>query len=386
MKACAPALELTDVILEVGGAGMLSCMQCGTCTAVCPWPRVADFNPRYLLRQASLGLEGYEQEDLWRCVTCRTCVTRCPRGVDMIDVMRACRAVMLEAGTAPATYRGPLASLRSDGNPWGGDREKRGAWAEGLGLPAFAREHEYLWFTCCTEAYDPRNRKVARALGQVLQQAGVSFGILAGEESCCGDQARKMGAEDVYGDLKAANTELFRRRGAERVIVSSPHCLGVLNGDYREQVPVHALHYAQVLAGLVRAGKLTFGREVAGRVTYHDPCYLGRHAGEYDAPRDVLKAIPGLELVEMRHNRERSLCCGGGGGGLFLEVPREERLAVLRVQEAHETGARIIATACPYCTSMLEDAVKVLDLEGQIEVKDVAEICALSLPTTAERP
>jgi Fe-S oxidoreductase len=386
MKARSPALELTDVILEVGGAGLLACMQCGTCTAVCPWPRVSGFNPRYLLRQAALGLEGYEQEDLWRCVTCRTCVTRCPRGVDLIDVMRAGRAVMLEAGTAPPTYRGPLASLRSDGNPWGGDRAQRGGWAAGLALPAFTPAHDYLWFTCCTQAYDPRNRKVARALAEVLRQAGVSFGVLDEEGSCCGDQARKMGAEEVYAGLRAANLDLFRGHGVARVIVSSPHCLQAFNGDYATEVPVHALHYAQLLAGLLREGQLHLTREVAARVTYHDPCYLGRHAGEYEAPREVLRAVPGLELVEMRHSRETSLCCGGGGGGLFLEVPLEERLAILRVQEAQATGASIIATACPYCTAMLEDAVKVQGLEGAIEVKDLAELCALSLSSAAEQP
>jgi Fe-S oxidoreductase len=195
-------LELTDLILEVGGQDLQLCIQCATCTGVCPWPQVKVFSARQVIRLASLGLEGYEQEDLWNCVTCGSCVVRCPRGVNVVDVMRAARAVMLEGGTGPETYRAPLASLRGDGNPWSGDRSERTAWAEGLDLSRFDGEQDYLYFTCCTQAYDPRNRKVARALMTVLQRAGVSFGLLDNTESCCGDQARKVGAEDVFLELR----------------------------------------------------------------------------------------------------------------------------------------------------------------------------------------
>jgi Fe-S oxidoreductase len=367
-------LELTDLILEVGGADLQQCMQCGTCTGVCPWPPLRDFSPRLLLRQASLGLEGYEQEALWNCVTCNTCVVRCPRGIDLVDVMRATRAVMLEAGTFPDTYRGPLGSLRSEGNPWSGERRGRQAWAEGLDLPLFGPGTEYAYFTCCTQAYDARNRKVARALVRVLRRAGVSFGLLGDRESCCGDQARKVGAEEVYQKLRESNLALLSGRAAKRLIVSSPHCLQTFNRDYRADHPLEAVHYTQLLRDLVAQGKLVPARGPGARVTFHDPCYLGRHAGEYEAPRLVLGSIPGLELVEMERNREMSLCCGGGGGGLWMEVPRDQRFAVLRVQEALETGAGILATACPYCTIMLEDAVKILDAEERIQVRDIAEI------------
>jgi len=379
MPAVTPMLELTDLILEVGGQDIQLCMQCGTCTGVCPWPPLKVFSPRHVLRLAALGLEGYEQEDLWNCVTCNTCVIRCPRGVDLIDVMRATRAVMLEAGTFPETYRAPLASLRSDGNPWSGDRSERCAWAKGLDLPAFGPETEYLYFTCCTQAYDPRNRKVARALVGVLQQAGVSFGMLDETESCCGDQARKVGAEDVFLDLRGSNAALFQERGVRDVIVASPHCLQAFNRDYKEEVALSAVHYTQLLDRLVQEGKLRLERPVELVVTYHDPCYLGRHAGEYEAPRRLLRAIPGLDLREMPRNRENSLCCGGGGGGLWMDLPKEQRFAVHRVEEARATGATVIATACPYCTSMLEDAVKILDLEEEIQVLDVAELLSRSL-------
>ncbi len=380
MTAESPMLEITDLIVDAGGAELLECMQCATCTGVCPWPTVKQFSARTVIRLVSLGLEGYEQEDLWNCVTCNTCVLRCPRGIDVIEVMRATRAVMLESGAAPATYRGPLASLGSDGNPWQGDRDERYAWAEGLDLKPFDDTCDYLYFTCCTQAYDPRNRKVARDLVTVLQQGGLTLGVLGDKESCCGDQARKVGAEDVYQKLKQSNLKLMQKHGVKRALVSSPHCRQVMNLDYAREMELTADHYTQVLAKLIAAGKLTPSSEVALKVTYHDPCYLGRHAGEYEAPRQVLRAIPGLELLEMPRNREESLCCGGGGGGLWMDVPMEQRFAIQRVKEAKETGAQVIATACPYCTCMLEDAVKVLDLEEQIAVKDVAELLSQSLP------
>ncbi len=385
MPAVSPMLELTDLILEVGGSDLLTCMQCGTCTGVCPWPTVKQFSPREVIRLASLGLEGYEQEDLWNCVTCRTCVIRCPRGIDIIDVMRSARAVMLESGTVPETYRAPLASLRTDANPWSGNKSERYEWASDLDLPEFTADTDYLYFTCCSQAFDPRNRKVGRALIEVLRQAGVSFGVLGNEEACCGDQARKVGAEEIYGRLKNTNTKLFEDRNVRRVIVSSPHCLDVINRDYATELPVAATHYTQLLAKRIADGSLTPSQPFEHRVTYHDPCYLGRHSGEYEAPRAVLRSIPGLELVEMPRNRETSLCCGGGGGGLWMDVPKEQRFAVLRVREAKATGAEVIATACPYCTSMLEDAIKILDLEDDLEVKDVAEIVAQSLAPTGQR-
>ncbi|MBN1653149.1 MAG: (Fe-S)-binding protein [Deltaproteobacteria bacterium] len=382
MTAVIPMLELTDLILEIGGIDLLTCMQCGTCTGVCPWPTVKAFSPRRVIRLASLGLEGYEQEDLWRCVTCNSCVIRCPRGIDIIDVMRSTRSVMIEAGTYPQTYNAPLGNLRSEGNPWSGLRKDRASWSKDLALKPFDRDTEYLYFTCCTQAYDPRNRKVARALTWLLQKAGVDFGVLGEAESCCGDQARKVGAGDVYGQLREANLALFREHGVEKIIVASPHCMQAINLDYAGELPLTAIHYAQLLSRLIEEGALTPRTKPDATVTYHDPCYLGRHAGEYEAPRKVLRAIPGIEMVEMPRNRENSLCCGGGGGGLWMDVPTEERFAVLRIREAQEAGANIIATACPYCTSMLEDAVKVLDLEDQIAIRDIAELVYESVVET----
>ncbi len=384
MTVVSPMPELTDLILEAGGEELLRCMQCGTCAGVCPWPRVKQqFSPRQVIRYMSFGFEGYEEEDLWNCVTCNTCVSRCPRGIDLIEVMRAGRAVMLESGSGPRTFSGPLTSLRTEGNPWSGDRGERYGWASPGSIPDYSPDKEYLFFSCCTQSFDPRNRRVGQAMVSILQQAGVSFGSLGTAESCCGDQARKVGAQDVYEELESQNLALFEEHEVRNVIVASPHCLQTINREYAAKRKVHAIHYAQLFDKLVKSGKLALSRPVEAKVTYHDPCYLGRHAGEYEAPREVLRAVPGLTLLEMPRNRERSLCCGGGGGGLWLDVPAEERFSVLRVQEAIDTGAEVIATACPYCTAMLEDAIKNLDVEDSIRVLDLAELVAQSMSTEA---
>jgi Fe-S oxidoreductase len=352
MSAVNPMLEIADVVAEFGGDTLHICMQCGTCTGVCPWNLVISYSPRQILRQVSLGFEGSE-EAVWNCVTCNTCVVRCPRGIKLIDVFKAVRAVQLEAGASPESLAVPLGSMRGDGNPWGGKREERTQWAAGLEVPAFTPDHDYCFFTCCTLAYDPRNQQVGRALIQLLQRAGLSFGTLGTQESCCGDQARKVGADEVFQQLAGANIELFKERGVQRALVASPHCLNALTKDYGElDGALTSEHYTEVLDRLIADGRLKPAKPLEQIVTYHDPCYLGRHNGIYDPPRRVLQSIPGLKLVEMPRSREESLCCGGGGGGAWAEYPLEQRFAVLRVREALDTGAQVIATACPYCTLM----------------------------------
>jgi Fe-S oxidoreductase len=302
----------------------------------------------------------------------------------MIAVIRAVRAFLVKEGRVPDGLLAPLASLSRDGNPWDGKREERMAWAKNLDLPAFTPDHDYCFFTCCTLAYDPRNAKVGRALTGLLEAGGLSFGMLGTEESCCGDQARKVGAEDVFEKLAQANIELFQERGVQRALVASPHCLNAFRKDYPElEGFVASEHYAEVFDRLIADGRLKPAKAVDRTVTYHDPCYLGRHNGIYEAPRRVLRSIPGLKLVEMPHSGEDSLCCGGGGGGAWNEYPPEQRFAVLRVREALGTGAQVIATACPYCVRMLEDAVKSLGVEEQIVIQDVAELLAQSVGTRA---
>ena len=376
MSALSPCLEVVEAVLEEGGTTLNVCMQCGTCTAVCPWGLVRGFSPRKVIHQLSLGVEG-DEEAFWRCVTCNTCVDRCPRGVDTPDVMRAARAVMVATGSVPAALRGPLGCLRAEGNPFMADRSDRPKWQKGL-VPAYTAETEWLLYACCSQAFDPRGSKVARAVAKLLGAAGLSFGSLGEAESCCGDLALRTGDCAAFAGLRDRNAALYERAGVGRAVVTSPHCLDTLTKDY-ESRPGEVVHHTVLLARLLERAALAPRREVRAKVTYHDPCYLGRRAGVYEEPRAVLASVPGLELVEMPQNRQTALCCGGGGGGMWREAPVEERFAVLRVREARETGASVIATACPYCMAMFEDAVKVTGLEGELRVADVAELFAESV-------
>jgi Fe-S oxidoreductase len=284
------------------------------------------------------------------------------------------------SGRIPASLEAPLDSLKANGNPWNGVREQRLQWAGGPDLPVFTPEHEYCLFTCCTTAYDPGSRNAGRALLQLLAHAGINFGTLGAQESCCGDPAHQLGAGELSAGMVLYNTELFLQAGVKKLLTTSPHCLNAFKNDYTGLKGwVASEHYTELLDRLVHAGRLRPLREVAAAVTYHDPCYLGRRNGIYEAPRRVLQSIPGLTLVEMADSKENSLCCGGGGGGAWSDAPPRRRLGVLRVEQALESGAEVIATACPYCIRMLNDAIRALGVEDRIAVRDLAELLRQSV-------
>jgi Fe-S oxidoreductase len=373
-----PMVEVADLIVESGAESLDLCYQCGTCSATCPWNLVRDFRIRRVIGLAQLGLEGYEDHDLWVCATCNACVDACPRGVEIVDVVRAARAIIAETGAYPKTLRGAIGSVQSNGNPWMGDADRRMAWAEGLGAPAFGPEHEYAYFTCCSQAFDARNTRVARATLEALTAAGVSFGLLDGSERCCGDAVRKCGAEASFEGLSAHNLRAFREAGVEKLLVPSPHCMNTFTKEYGVGRPATVRHVLQVLHEQLEAGALRLRSPVEARVVYHDPCYLGRQNEVYDGPRALLRAVPGLQLLEFARARQDAVCCGGGGGQLWMETPVEERLAVLKVREALVMGAEVIATACPYCVSMFEDARTALGRDD-VRVVDVTEIIAQAL-------
>ena len=382
----APYPEVADMITDMGTEAKTLdlCYQCGTCSGVCPWNMTRDFRVRNIITLAQLGLEGYEGEDLWTCATCNACVEACPRGVEIVDVIRNVRSMLTDMGTNPETLRSMLGSVRSNGNPWSGDADKRYDWAKDDMPPELTKDKEYAYFTCCTQAYDPRNVKVGKAAIKVLGAAGVSYGVVGVEERCCGDAVRKSGGEEIFGDLARHNIKLFDRKGVKQLVVPSPHCLNTfkkeypaLGGNYK------VLHLVELLDQLIKDGKLELKRsvsstQVAKKAIYHDPCYLGRQNGIYDAPREVLKAVPGLELMEFHDNREDGICCGGGGGQLWMETPVEERLSVLKLKQAIDPGAEMLVTACPYCISMFEDAKTALDKED-FRIADVTEIVAEAL-------
>jgi len=375
------AVDVADVRAAVGET-FLSCLQCGTCTGACPWNLDASYNPRRILRELSLSCGSDQSVDraVWSCVTCNACGVVCPRGIKIVDVMQAVRALNVSTGKTPDYFKLPLDSLTQSGNPWGGERANRLQWAEGLDIPDFVPEHDYCLFACCTTAYDPDSRQAGRALARLLQKAAVSFGTLGSRESCCGDPAHKMGATDGFAGLVRQNSESLRKAGVHKLLTTSPHCLDAFKNHYPAlKDAVASEHYTQLLERLVAKGRLQPVGQVDRIVTFHDPCYLGRHNGIFEAPRRILQSIPGLKLVEMPNNRQSSVCCGGGGGGAWSRDFLDQHLGVLRVQEALATGAEVIATACPYCIRMLNAAVDELGVEDQIVVRDLAELLLQSV-------
>jgi Fe-S oxidoreductase len=378
-----PTIDLNDEVREKfieATNGILNlCYQCGTCTSACPWSLVRDFNVRKFLRSAQLGSEERMNGDLWLCTTCSQCFNTCPKGVKVFDVVKGLRGIVVEKGRVPEPVRDMLMSMFRQGNPWMGNKSDRAGWAEGLDVKVFQNDKaDLLLYLCCTSCYDPRNKKVSRELAEILKMAEVNFGILGTEETCCGDSALRLGEGDLFQFLAESNAETFKKYGIDNVVTSSPHSYNALRNDYnglKDEFKVQ--HYTQYLNDLIEGNKLKFSKELEAKVTYHDPCYLGRHNDVYDEPRKILESIPGLELVEMERNRKNSLCCGGGGGGMWMETPMEERFSVLRVKEALETKADYLATSCPYCISMLEDGVKTL--EADIKVVDVAELVKMAL-------
>ena len=378
METIAPFIEVIDEIKEAGGEIFKMCFQCGLCDAVCPWNKVRPFSMRKLIREAAFGLTEIEGEDIWRCTTCGTCPAQCPRGVKQIDISVALRRVATEYDVFPASVksaRTARASLISEGNPLQGERKKRADWAKDLSVKTYAEGMEVLYFVGCYLSYDPRMKKVATATANILKKAGVEFGILGDQESCCGESIRKTGSEQVFKDLARKNIKTFIDNGVKKIIVSSPHCFHTFKNEYPEfMVNFEVIHMSQYLLELINEGRLELTGEYPQKVTYHDPCYLGRHNNVYDEPRDLLKQVAGLELVEMEASRKNSLCCGGGGGRIWMDTPQKERFSDIRLKQAEKTGAQVLATSCPYCITNFEESRLNLEYEKVIEVKDITEI------------
>jgi Fe-S oxidoreductase len=378
--------------------GLFTCIQCGKCTGGCPLSRKTILNIRGLIYELLLADNNFDPDSvdvLWDCTTCSTCSERCPKDVKPMDIIIGLRSVVVEGGRVPKTAKVALNSVFTKGNTLSMAREDRDLWTEGLSVQRLSEDPEvdYLFYVGCSPSYDPRVQKVSQAMVKVFEKAGVAYGILGQEEVCCGSEVRRLGEQGLFEMQVEDNMLLWQDYDVKKVVTASPHCYNTFKNDYAavavelakdEELElelraedVQFMHYTQLVAQLIKDGKLAFEGELDKTVTYHDPCYLGKQNHIFDEPRFILESIPGLKLVEMDRCRERSLCCEGGGGRMWLEGTNiEERLAHQRVQEALATGAEILATACPFCLLTLEDAVKSLGLEEQLQVLDIMELLA----------
>ncbi len=378
-----------------------SCVDCGRCSDHCPATRVGrPLSPRFISIKArdyafehypilgqtsteSPPLIGgiYSEDEIWSCTTCGACEQECPVMIEYIDKMVDLRRGMVDEGNVPQSIQKPLASLEKRGNAWGKLEKKRAAWVDGIDNGAAVKlvengdTAETLYFVDSVTSYDDRMQKIAQATARVLAKGDVDFVVIGKDEKDSGNDVRRFGEEMLFQILKEENTESIRASEARSIVVNDPHTLNTLRHDYADMPPVR--HISELIAEAVAGGRLPLTplEDSSKTYTYHDPCYLGRHNGTYDAPRQAIDGIPGLKRVEMDgHCRDRSFCCGGGGLMLFYEPIEEQRMGVVRVQHARDAGADVIVTACPYCLTNIEDAIKVAGLEGEMEAIDLVEL------------
>lgn len=379
-KALNPSVVDFPAIKSEVGETFTTCMHCGTCTTVCPSSEITEYSPRLLLRHIALDRATTVAVDdaSWNCTTCNSCTEHCPRGIGFLDIIKFIHQRVIDANLLPRIFDKPIDSLKREGNPWGGQRQKRLEWVGDIRVPSYDNSKEYYLFNCCATAYDTtkwkRSEKAGKALLQLLNFAEVSYGTLGAKENCCGDMVDKIGAADVAKDLENKNTQMFLNEDVRKILTVSPHCLNTFSKDYEKLEEVDKIHYSELLVNLIESGSIRPVNAINARVTYHDPCYLGRHNNIYEAPRQVLQSIPDLELVEMKNNRDRSFCCGGGGGGLCKDQSENVGLGEIRIQEALDTGASILTTACPYCIRMLNEAVHEMGVADKIKVRDISEL------------
>ena len=371
-----------------------ACTECGRCTSVCPANTVGkSLSPRDIildLRNFARGdgdsafaapiinaVPASAPERLWQCTTCGACMEACPVFIEqMPKIVDMRRYLVMEESDFPDTMQEAITSLESRGHPFRGAQSSRVDWADGLNVKtiAEARDAEVLLWVGCGGALIERNQKVVRATAQLLEKAGVKFAILGREEKCTGDPARRIGAEFLFEMMAKENVETLERYGVKKIVTSCPHCFNTFRNEYPQFGGGYEVyHHSEFLAKLVDEGKLQPIAQSGKTITYHDPCYLGRHNGVFDAPRQLAQ-ISSRSTVEMKQSREQGFCCGGGGGMSFVEEPRDKRVNQERARQALETGADVVAVGCPFCMTMLEDGVNARRGERDVKVMDVAEL------------
>ncbi len=392
---------------------LYACTECGRCQNACPaWNTGKPLSPKLLVmnlrdhlfeegpailraRAAGAKADGkalvpdvIDEEVIWACTTCGACMQECPVDIEHVDtIVDLRRHLVMGESRFPAEAGALLRNLESTSNPWGFSQAERAAWAAGLDVPVVdgGAAPEYLYWVGCAGSFDDRAKKIARAVVELLSAAEISFAILGPRELCSGDPARRIGNEFLFQTLAEQNVETMNEAGVTKVIANCPHCFNTLRNEYPEYGGSYqVIHHTELLADLIRGGKLRPTQEVRTLLAYHDPCYLGRHNGIYDPPRQVLGNVPGLRQVEMPRHRERGLCCGAGGARMWMEERLGKRINQERMDEAAATGAETVGVACPYCLVMLDDGARARGED--VQVLDVAQVVRRSLEDARDRP
>jgi Fe-S oxidoreductase len=405
-----------DTVFGVGEVGhftwkqmldFATCTECGRCQSQCPaWNTDKPLSPKLLImdlrdnmfasagpllskegEQTALVPNVIDPDVLWACTTCGACVNECPVDIEHIDaIIDMRRYQVLMESEFPSEAGLMLRNVENQGDPWGLGQAKRTEWTQSLDfeIPIISGtipdDIEYLYWVGCAGALDERARKGVQATARMLHRAGVTFGILGPKESCTGDPVRRLGNEYLYQEQAKMNIATLNEAGAKKIIATCPHCFNTIKNEYPSLGGNYeVIHHAQLLEHLVKEGKLVPGAGYNGTVTYHDPCYLGRHNRIINEPRHVLDAIKGAKQVEMRRCKERGFCCGAGGARMWLEENIGKRVNMERTEEALGTGADVVSTACPYCMIMLDDAVRAHDKQDDVRVLDLSQLVEESL-------
>ncbi len=380
-----------------------SCTECGRCTSVCPANTVGkSLSPRKIMVDirrrtkdkaplVAAGISEGEQfektlvhdyisdTELWECTTCMACVQECPVMIEHVEsIVDMRRNLVLTESQFPPNLNNVFKSLETNFTPWAFNQADRANWAEGMNIKTMAEDPngEILFWVGCAGSFDERYKKVTKAFASLMQKANVNFRILGTEEKCNGDTARRLGNEYLAQMLMQENVETLNGYGVKKIVTACPHCFHSLSNEYKQfGGNFEVMHHSQMISKLLSEGKIELkDNSPEQRVTYHDSCYLGRYNHVYDSPRASLNSVKGLEILEMNRNKSKGFCCGAGGGRMFLEDEEGGRINVERTKEALETGASTVASACPFCMTMLTDGVKHFDKSEEVEVKDIAEI------------
>jgi len=374
-----------------------TCTECGRCQDNCP-ANLTDkpLNPREMIHiiKDNLNINGkgdiktpligedahsVSEDTIWSCVTCGACMAACPVFIEHVPKLVKMRRHLVEMKAEfPEELLNLFENLEQRSNPWGIAPSDRTKWSSMLDLKEFGEDTEYLLYVGCAGAFDSRSKQISLALTQVLDAAGVSYGVLGKEELCCGDSARRLGNEYLFEQMANQNVELFMSKGVKKIITQCPHCFTTLKNDYKQYgIELEVIHHSEMISKLIKGGKLELNNKSAEKIVFHDSCYLGRHNDVYDAPREVI-ASTGASVLEMERNMDKSFCCGAGGGRMWMEEDLGTRINVSRVEQAVATDADSICVSCPYCMTMFEDGLKDVGKED-VKVQDIAELTAYAL-------